>query len=261
MEMALPAELANGDYGAGRASVDTTTTEAGPHGTLLTFPTPNTTALQTTTFIGQRSDKRPKGIYLRMKRMIDVVAASVLFIMCLPVILIVAVIVRSTSPGGAFFRQTRVGKDMQPFQCLKFRTMVPDAEMILAQNSELARIHALNWKLDNDPRVTKVGKFLRKTSLDEIPQLVNVINGEMSLIGPRPYLYKELDGEFDPSAEVITKERPGMTGLWQVSGRATLPPVARIQLDMEYARTVSFTLDFKIVVRTIISVLSRHGAH
>ena len=139
--------------------------------------------------------------------------------------------------------------------------MVPDAEMILAQDSELARIHALNWKLDNDPRVTKVGKFLRKTSLDEIPQLVNVINGEMSLIGPRPYLYKELDGEFDPSAEVITKERPGMTGLWQVSGRATLPPVARIQLDMEYARTVSFTLDFKIVVRTIISVLSRHGAH
>lgn len=261
MEMALPAELANGDFGAGRASVDTTTTEAVPHGTLLTFPTPNTTALPTTTFVSQRTGSRPRGMYGRVKYLIDVVAASVLFIMCLPVILIVAIIVAGTSPGGAFFRQTRVGKDMQPFQCLKFRTMVPNAEAILQQDPELARIHALNWKLDNDPRVTRIGKFLRKTSLDELPQLVNVINGEMSLIGPRPVQFKEIDVHYREHSATVFSVRPGVTGLWQVSGRSSTTYEARVALDCHYVRTQSFTSDMSILARTAWTVVRGTGAH
>lgn len=259
--MALPAELANGDFGAGRASVDTTTTEASPHGTLLTFPTPNTTALPTTTFVSQRTGSRPRGMYGRVKYLIDVVAASVLFILCLPVILIVAVIVAGTSPGGAFFRQTRVGKDMQPFQCLKFRTMVPNAETILQQDPELARIHALNWKLDNDPRVTRIGKLLRKTSLDELPQLVNVINGEMSLIGPRPVQLRELHEQYGERAGVAFSVRPGITGNWQASGRSNLSYNERVALDCEYAEGLNPWMDLKISVRTVASVVTGRGAH
>ena len=199
-------------------------------------------------------------VYQYLKYPLDLVGASLLFVILLPMFLLIAAAVALTSPGGVFFRQTRVGKDMQPFQCLKFRTMVPDAESILLRDPELARIHALNWKIDNDPRVTRIGKFLRKTSLDELPQLVNVINGEMSLIGPRPYMPSELADEFGYHAAAITSVRPGMTGLWQVSGRAHLTPIERIMLDREYASTAAFVLDAQIAVRTITVVTIGRGA-
>ena len=149
---------------------------------------------------------------------------------------------------------------MQPFQCIKFRTMVPDAEAILERDPELARIHALNWKLDNDPRVTSIGRFLRKTSLDELPQLINVINGEMSLIGPRPYLPKELAGDFGQHASIIMRVRPGLTGLWQVSGRSHLSPHERILLDQDYSVRVSLALDVQIALRTVTVVTIGRGA-
>ncbi|MGN6483522.1 MAG: sugar transferase [Thermomicrobiales bacterium] len=223
--------------------------------TILTFPA-GSTELRSDAAEPARRDGR----YAYAKYGLDLVAASILFILALPVFALIALAIAVTSPGGVFFRQTRVGKDMQPFQCLKVRTMVPDAEAILMQDPELSRIHALNWKLDNDPRVTAIGKFLRKTSLDELPQLVNVINGEMSLIGPRPYMPRELTDEFGHHAAAITSVRPGMTGLWQVSGRAHLTPHQRIMLDCEYAATSSFALDAQIAVRTVTVVTVGRGA-
>lgn len=201
------------------------------------------------------------GFYRHAKVAIDVIAASILFVMALPVFVIVIALIATTSPGGVFFRQTRVGKDMQPFQCLKFRTMVPDAEAILAQDPELARIHALNWKLDNDPRVTAIGRFLRKTSLDELPQLVNVINGEMSLIGPRPVQFAEVHEHYGAAAHVVFSVRPGVTGLWQVSGRSSTSYNARIALDSTYVQDQSFAGDLKILLKTARVVASGTGAH
>lgn len=229
--------------------------EIASSGTILPFPASVIDAGQGVVKPVPRS-----GLYPRVKTGVDIVAASMLFILALPVIVLIAFVVAFSTPGGVVFRQTRVGKDMQPFQCLKFRTMVPNAEAILQQDPELARIHALNWKLDNDPRVTRIGKFLRKTSLDELPQLVNVINGEMSLIGPRPYMPKELSDDYGHHASAITAVRPGMTGLWQVSGRASLSPHERILLDREYAAAMSFALDLQIAVRTVTVVTIGRGA-
>lgn len=258
--MALPADIGVGERLNMRGSTDLRVADDGEYGNLLAFPT-------TTEETQDASDDQAAGLmvrqgdlYPRVKYGIDVVAASILFILALPVLVIIAFAIAQTSPGGVFFRQTRVGKEMQPFQCLKFRTMVPDAETILEKDPELARLHALNWKLDNDPRVTKVGKFLRKTSLDELPQLVNVINGEMSLIGPRPYMPKELSDEFGHHARAITAVRPGMTGLWQVSGRAHLTPHQRIMLDEEYAAYSTFALDVEIALRTVTVVTIGRGA-
>jgi lipopolysaccharide/colanic/teichoic acid biosynthesis glycosyltransferase len=248
--MALPAEMAP-EVDASRSG----------HGALLAFPGSSGRVDSAEADVQAAYVMRqPGGLYCRLKYPLDVIAASVLFVCALPVLLLIAAAVALTSPGGVFFRQTRVGMDMQPFQCLKFRTMVPDAESILLRDPELARIHALNWKIDNDPRVTRIGKFLRKTSLDELPQLVNVINGEMSLIGPRPYMPSELADEFGYHAAAITSVRPGMTGLWQVSGRAHLTPIERIMLDREYASTAAFVLDAQIAVRTITVVTIGRGA-
>ncbi|MGB3330035.1 MAG: sugar transferase, partial [Thermomicrobiales bacterium] len=233
------------------ASVD----DSALHATILSFPGG----------LGEPGDEaraRPRrGGYRFVKEAIDVVAACILFVLALPVIGIIAVLIATTSPGGVFFRQTRVGQGMQPFQCLKFRTMVPDAESILAKDPELARIHALNWKLDNDPRVTRVGRFLRKTSLDELPQLVNVINGEMSLIGPRPVQFAEVREHYGEAAHTVFSVRPGVTGLWQVSGRSTTSYSARIALDSAYVQEQSLVIDLKILVKTVIVVVRGTGAH
>ncbi|MGC4107099.1 MAG: sugar transferase [Thermomicrobiales bacterium] len=258
--MALPAELGASEHLKMRGSADLRGADGGDYGNLLAFPATSEDAIGTANDRAVETMRHPGRIYPYAKYAIDVVAASILFILVLPVLVIIAFAIALTSPGGVFFRQTRVGKNMRPFQCLKFRTMVPNAETILAQDSELARIHALNWKLDNDPRVTKIGKFLRKTSLDELPQLVNVINGEMSLIGPRPYMPKELSDEFGHHAAAITAVRPGMTGLWQVSGRAHLTPHQRILLDQEYASASTFALDIQIALRTVTVVTIGRGA-
>jgi len=257
--MALPAEVGNRHTLS--ASPEAHCADPGDTGVLVVFPT-----------VDFRSDPEPTqdriqetalstGLYPYVKYAIDLVAASILFILALPVFALIAVAVASSSRGGTIFRQTRVGKDMEPFQCLKFRTMVPDAEAILQRDPELARIHALNWKLDNDPRVTPIGKFLRKTSLDELPQLVNVINGEMSLIGPRPVQYKEIDEQYQHHAATVFSVRPGVTGLWQVSGRSTTTYDTRVALDCEYVNQMSLASDMVILSKTLLVVARGTGAH
>jgi len=201
------------------------------------------------------------GYWVRFgKRPVDCLLALLLTVGLSPLLLVIALIIKMTSPGSVFFRQVRVGKDGVSFRIWKFRTMVDNAELLLKNDAALGAKHNGNWKIHNDPRVTRIGKFLRKTSLDELPQLFNVIKGEMSLIGPRPVQPNELVQQYGALAPVITSVRPGMTGLWQISGRSLLAYHERVQLDIQYVVRLSFVEDSKIFVMTIPSILRGHGA-
>lgn len=198
------------------------------------------------------------------RRWLDVVLAGSLLVITSPLLAAVALVVRC-SGTPLLFRHTRVGAGGAPFPMYKFRTMVPEAEALLAADPDLHRRHRANgFKLpaDQDHRITRVGRVLRSTSLDELPQLLNVIRGDMAMVGPRPIVPDELSEYADrDAAEVYLRNRPGLTGLWQVSGRGTLNYDERVALDRRYDETRSLGLDLGILVRTIPSVLSRHGAH
>ena len=193
------------------------------------------------------------------KRLLDVVGSGLLLLSLLPIFLVLALVVKVTSPGPVFFRQSRYGLDGQRFLMLKFRTMREDAEEVLAQwmaeGTEFGREMAERWKLADDPRITPVGGVLRKLSLDELPQLINVLRGEMSLVGPRP---RRCQAELDAYGHLVDdflSVPPGMTGPWQTQGRNTLTDEERVQLDVEYARSATVVDDLGYLVRTIPAVL------
>ena len=191
--------------------------------------------------------------YTLIKLIFDLFFASIFLITGLPIFLIIALLIKFSSRGPIFFSQERIGKNNLPFKCLKFRTMHPEAEDILdsliMQNNLLKKEFEETHKLKNDPRITNIGKFLRKTSLDEIPQFLNVLKMEMSIVGPRPVIEQELEkyGEF--KSEVLSI-KPGITGLWQVSGRNNLTYKRRVFLDYYYVRNISFLIDLRIIIRT-----------
>lgn len=197
------------------------------------------------------------------KRAFDLIVASLLLVVSGPLFLLLAACV-ATSGRPIFFPHHRIGRYGRPFACLKFRTMVPDAERRLAAILERDPRAAAEWarhrKLKNDPRVTRIGRFLRRTSLDELPQLLNVIKGDMSLVGPRPVTAEEVEayGEY---RDYYLQSRPGITGLWQVSGRNQLDFRRRVHLDVYYVQNWSFLLDIAILLMTIRVVFSRRGAY
>lgn len=166
--------------------------------------------------------------------------------------------------GPALFRHPRVGLGGVTFSCFKFRSMVIDADARLARLLASDPVAAAEWetrrKLPRDPRITRIGAFLRRTSLDELPQLLNVLRGEMSLVGPRPVVREELDQHYGPATEAYCRTRPGLTGLWQVSGRSDTTYAERVQLDTRYVNEWSLALDLWILLRTIPAVLQRRGA-
>ncbi|MBP8001548.1 MAG: sugar transferase [Chloroflexi bacterium] len=178
----------------------------------------------------------------------------------LPLFLLCALLIKIESPGGpVMFRQKRTGKGGRAFLMYKFRTMVPNAE---ALKKELAHLNELQWpdfKITNDPRITRVGRFLRKTSLDELPQLLNVFQGEMSLVGPRPTSF------LPETYELWQTERldilPGLTGLWQIIGRGSMEFDERVRLDVAYIERRCIWLDVQILFRTVTAVLQQRGAH
>jgi Undecaprenyl-phosphate galactose phosphotransferase WbaP len=198
------------------------------------------------------------------KRAMDIVLSTLGIVVCAPLFLLLAVAVRLDSAGPVFFRQRRVGKDARLFGMLKFRTMVKDAEQELAEVLDSDPAKKLEWerfqKLRDDPRITRVGKLLRRYSLDELPQVWNVFRGEMSLVGPRPY-FPEQEAAYGHGYENYVRVRPGITGLWQVSGRAGSPFADRIVLDETYVRTWSIWVDVYILAMTPAAVLSRNGAY
>lgn len=188
-------------------------------------------------------------------------AAAIALVLALPVLGLIAVAIRLESPGPAFFRQTRVGRDGRPFTMVKLRTMWSDAE------SRLRHLQALNevdggvlFKMRSDPRITRLGSFLRKYSLDEVPQLWNVVRGDMALIGPRPALPSEVES-YDDIARRRLAVKPGITGLWQVSGRSDLPWSTAIRLDLHYVENWCLGLDLAIVARTVRAVVQHTGAY
>ena len=201
---------------------------------------------------------------LRAKRMLDVAATVIGGILILPVFLILCLLVRLESHGPVFYSARRMGRDDKLFSCVKFRTMVPDAEAVLErmleEDTELREEYSRYHKLREDPRVTRVGRFLRKTSLDELPQLWNVLRGEMSLVGPRPYLPRESYAIGETQGEIL-RVYPGITGPWQVGGRNGTSFADRVDIDADYVRNWSIWLDIVILVRTVRCVLFGREAY
>jgi lipopolysaccharide/colanic/teichoic acid biosynthesis glycosyltransferase len=199
-----------------------------------------------------------------LKRGIDLFGAILLLILFSPLILAVSLLLHLAAPGKVIYRQTRIGKDSRKFELFKFRTMQPGAEEGLEEFLDLNPSQRLEFeryqKLIDDPRVTRLGKFLRRYSLDEIPQLWNVIRGEMSLVGPRPFL-PEQTRLYGPGLFFYTQIRPGLTGLWQISGRNRLSFQARAECDLTYILSWSVWSDFQILLRTPQAVISQDGAY
>ena len=194
-----------------------------------------------------------------LKMAADRVVAALALVVLAPVLGLIALLVRRGSPGPAFFTQERVGEGGAVFRMIKFRTMVADAEQLIPDADESAGNEVL-FKMARDPRITRLGAILRRFSIDEIPQLVNVVRGEMSLVGPRPPLAKEVD-RYESDAVRRLRARPGMTGLWQVSGRSDLSWVDSVRLDLWYVDNWSLALDAQILVRTVRAVLRPNGAY
>ena len=195
-----------------------------------------------------------------VKAAFDRAGAAAMLIACSPLLLGLALAVRADSPGPVLFRQVRVGKDGRRFVMFKFRTMCSDAEGRLASLRQLNEYHGVLFKIRDDPRVTRVGRWLRRLSLDELPQLFNVLRGEMSLVGPRPPLPAEVEAYPEDMRRRLAV-RPGMTGLWQVSGRSDLPWEEAVRLDLRYVENWSLSLDLVILLRTLTAVARSSGAY
>lgn len=202
------------------------------------------------------------GRKLYTKRAFDLVGAALLVVVLSPLLLVLAVLVKTTSTGPVFFHQERVGLNGSTFRMIKFRSMVVDAEERLQELSALDRAEGNDvlFKMRNDPRVTRVGGFMRRYSLDEVPQLFNVLAGSMSLVGPRPPLAREV-ARYDTHVHRRFLVKPGMTGLWQVSGRSDLSWEDSVRLDLYYVENWSITGDLIILWRTARTVLSSQGAY
>jgi exopolysaccharide production protein ExoY len=190
--------------------------------------------------------------------MMDVTVALIALVMAAPVMLVIALLIWVTDGGPAIFSHTRVGFNGKRFACYKFRTMVANSQQVLvdylASNPEAAKEWEQNWKLKNDPRITFLGHILRKSSLDELPQLINVLRGEMSCVGPRPVVPDELQ-RYGACAADYLQTRPGLTGLWQVTGRDAVDYASRVSIDSRYVRNWSIWADVVILGRTIFAVM------
>jgi exopolysaccharide production protein ExoY len=204
--------------------------------------------------------------HIPLKRVFDLLFSAFILLAGAPIFLLIALLIFLTSPGKVIYSHERVGRGGEPFRCYKFRSMYLDADERLA---EILKNHPdlrVEWehtrKLKQDPRITPLGAFLRKTSLDELPQFWNVLKGDLSIVGPRPVVKKEIEKYFGTKAYHILSIRPGLTGLWQVYGRSDVPSYEiRIQLDEYYVNHRSFLLDLKLIVKTIPSMIFSRGAY
>ena len=198
--------------------------------------------------------------YATAKRLVDIVLSLIGIVALAPLFALVALLVKATSPGPVLFKQKRVGLGGRLFWCYKFRSMCDGADNMRHTLQHLNEVSGPVFKIKNDPRITPVGRFLRKWSVDELPQLFNVLAGEMSIVGPRPPLPKEVEQYLGPELRRLSV-KPGLSCLWQISGRSNLSFERWMELDLEYIDTMSLWLDLKIIARTIPAVLEGRGAH
>ena len=200
--------------------------------------------------------------YKIWKRILDFLFAFFLIILLIPLFIIIGILIKISSKGSIIYIQKRIGKHNTSFSCYKFRTMDPESKYllkeILIKNPIYKKQFSETRKIINDPRITKIGKFLRFSSLDELPQIFNVFKGDMSFIGPRPIIKSEIK-KYGKEFEKVFSIKPGISGLWQVSGRNNLSYDKRVELDVHYSENISFLLDIKIFVKTIIIILFPFG--
>ena len=189
-----------------------------------------------------------------LKRIGDIVFSLIVLTLGSPIFILIGILVKLTSPGSVFYIQKRIGRNYREFGCIKFRTMYKDADDLLPNLLEkyplMRKEFEKDFKLRQDPRITKLGRFLRRSSLDELPQFFNVLKGEMSVVGPRPIVSNEII-KYSLFMEEVISVRPGLTGLWQVSGRNNLSYKKRVELDLFYARNRNFLLDLEIIILTL----------
>ncbi len=197
------------------------------------------------------------------KRTMDITVSLAALIILSPLILVLAFLIRRDG-GPALFGHTRIGKNSTSFKCLKFRSMIRNSQEVLehhlAENPEARAEWTADHKLKNDPRITRLGAFLRRSSLDELPQLINVLKGDMSLVGPRPIVWNEVS-KYDQHIADYYQVRPGITGLWQISGRNDVSYTKRVELDSHYIRNWSLWHDIAIMIKTVPALLNRSGAY
>jgi undecaprenyl-phosphate galactose phosphotransferase len=216
-------------------------------------------------FVSSMTDDQisTRGFGRSVKSAFDRISALILLILASPLLLLISLLV-SRDGGPVIFGHRRVGHHGAEFRCLKFRTMLTNGEEVLArllaEDPVAAAEWAANHKLKNDPRVTRIGRILRVTSLDELPQLLNVVRGEMSMVGPRPIVEAEIK-RYGRDINYYYRVKPGLTGLWQVSGRSSTSYRQRIDYDVCYVKTWSLWLDFVILLRTVLVILTREGSH
>jgi exopolysaccharide biosynthesis polyprenyl glycosylphosphotransferase len=203
---------------------------------------------------------RLEGWPVVIKRLVDIVVSASMSLLLLPVFLLTALLIKITSPGPVFFVQKRLGLNKRHFGIYKFRTMVVDAETRMKEIEHLNEVSGPVFKIKNDPRITPIGKFLRKTSIDELPQLFNVLMGDMSLVGPRPLPLRDYEGFSEDWQRRRFSVRPGVTCLWQIGGRSSISFEQWMELDLQYIDKWSLLLDFKILLMTIPAVLRGSGA-
>ncbi len=219
--------------------------------------------LQEQTFEAVYQTNKEKSVYRFIKRLFDFFVALVAIIIISPLLLIISAVVYLGDPGPVVYGQIRIGKDGKPFKIWKFRSMYKNADKMIDQlTDEQRQQYITEFKIDNDPRITPVGNFLRKTSLDELPQLFNVLSNDMSLVGPRPLIESEIQTYYEDTYDTLLSVKPGVTGYWQAYARnnATYQSGKRQQMEMYYISHASIILDIKILFRTVVSVLHKDGA-
>lgn len=213
----------------------------------------------------QRCLQCPHVKHIPVKRIFDIIFSFGMLALCIPLFLLIILMICFSSRGKVIYSHERIGRGGKPFQCYKFRTMYSDAdarlEELLESNPALRKEWEQSRKLKQDPRISPIGRFLRKSSLDELPQFWNVLKGDLSVVGPRPVVYEELVRYIGSKASKILSVRPGLTCIWQVSGRSDTCYSQRIALDEAYVDNQSFLLDLKLILKTIPSMLSSKGAY
>ena len=216
-----------------------------------------TTSLRTQSDVKTKISKK---VYIKIKRVIDVILASVALILLSPLFAIIAIAIKIDSKGPVFFAHKRIGKNGKIIKLYKFRSMVINAEeLIKSFTPEQMREYKENYKLTNDPRITKVGKFLRKTRSDELTQLINSSNGDLSIIGPRPVVADELE-KYGVNKDKFLSVTPGLTGYWAANGRSNTTYEQRMEMELYYIDNLSLKMDIKMFFKTILSVLKKEGA-
>ena len=219
-----------------------------------------------------------KKIYIKVKRVFDIILSIIALVLLSPVFLIISIAIKLDSKGNAIFRHKRIGKNGKEIYIYKFRTMVENAEEVMRNfTPEQMKEFKENYKLENDPRITKVGDFLRKSSLDELPQLINILKGDLSIIldelpqlinilkgdlsiiGPRPIIEEELE-RYGRNKSTLLSVTPGLTGYWAANGRSCTSYEERMKMELYYVENISFKLDMKVFLKTVVSVIKRQGA-